>query len=112
MRRGMKILLAIGLDFCHNLSIWQKSEDWFEVMINLTKAPLNKQLRIIEFRGGHGLRRRLISLGFHKNDVISLDSRSLFGGPILIRNLTSDTIVALGRGIARKLWVEVIEAEE
>ena len=78
-------------------------------MISLINAPRDKQLKIVEFEGGHGVRRRLLSLGFHKNDVIELDSRSILGGPILVRDLTSDTSVALGRGIARKIMVEIID---
>lgn len=48
-------------------------------------------------------------MGFHKGDTIELDSRGIFHGPVLIRNLTSDTSVALGRGIARSIIVEVID---
>jgi Fe2+ transport system protein FeoA len=78
-------------------------------MIKLTSAPKNSRFRIIEIEGGHGLRRRLMSLGLHKNDLIEVDSRSILGGPILIRNLNSDTSVAVGRGIANKIMVEVVE---
>lgn len=78
-------------------------------MISLIQAPCDKQLRIVDIRGGHGVRRRLLSLGFHKNHLIELDSRSFLGGPILVRDLTSDTSVALGRGIAQKIMVEIVD---
>ena len=81
-------------------------------MISLLKAPRDVQLKIVDFEGGHGVRRRLLSLGFHKNDIIELDSKSILGGPILVRDLTSDTSVALGRGIAKKIMVEIVEQEE
>jgi Fe2+ transport system protein FeoA len=81
-------------------------------MINLTEAPYDKQLRIVEILGGHGIRRRLLSLGFHKNHLIELDSRSILKGPILVRDLTSDISVALGRGIAQKIMVEVVDETE
>lgn len=71
-------------------------------------APEDTSLRIVDVLGGHGVRRRLFALGFHKNDIIELDSRSILRGPILVRNLTIDTSVALGRGVARKIMVEVI----
>ena len=80
-------------------------------MINLINAPRDKQLRIVEFEGGHNVRRRLIALGFHKNDIIELDSRSIFGGPLLIKDLTTDVSAALGRGIAGKIMVEIIDEE-
>ena len=78
-------------------------------MISLIDAPPDKPLRIVAFLGGHGVRRRLLALGFHKDDVIELDSRSILRGPVLVRDLTSDTSVALGRGIAQKIMVEVID---
>ncbi len=78
-------------------------------MINLTKAPSDKQLKIVEIQGGHGIRRRLLSLGFHKGHVIELDSRSILRGPILVRDLTMDTSIALGRGIAQKIMVEIVD---
>ena len=78
-------------------------------MISLGNAPADKPLKIVGFIGGHGIRRRLLALGFHKNDTIEIDSRSILRGPILIRDLTSDTSVALGRGIAQKIMVEIID---
>ena len=77
-------------------------------MLSLINAPLDKPLKIVQFLGGHGMKRKLMSLGIHIGDVIEVDSRSLFGGPILIKSLTNNTIVALGRGIARKIMVAVI----
>jgi Fe2+ transport system protein FeoA len=77
-------------------------------MISLVDAPRDKQLRIVEFQGGHGVRRRLIALGLQKNHIIELDSRSILRGPLLIRDITSETSVALGRGIAQKIMVEII----
>ena len=77
-------------------------------MIKLTEAPTDKQLKIVSIKGGHRIHRKLLSLGFHKDDIIELDSRSILRGPILIRGLTSDTSVALGRGIARNILVEIV----
>lgn len=81
-------------------------------MIDLTQAPYDKQLRIVDIRGGHGIRRRLLSLGFHKNHIVELDSRCILKGPILVKDLTSDTSVALGRGIAQKIMVEIVDEKE
>ncbi|MFQ6038483.1 MAG: ferrous iron transport protein A [Candidatus Aminicenantales bacterium] len=78
-------------------------------MISLRDAPYNKTLKIVEIQGGHGIRRKLLSLGLHKNDLIELDSKSILGGPILVKDLTSDTSVALGRGIAQKILVEIVD---
>ena len=81
-------------------------------MVSLINAPHDKKLKIISIAGGHGVRRRLLALGFHKNHIIELDSKSILKGPILIKDLTSETSVALGQGIAKKIMVEVIESED
>lgn len=81
-------------------------------MMSLVQAPQDTPLRIVDILGGHGIRRRLFALGFHKNDLIELDSQSIFRGPILVRNLTLDTSVALGRGVAQKIMVEIVDEEE
>ena len=81
-------------------------------MISLVKAPADKPLKIVDFQGGHSVRRRLLALGFHKNDIIELDSRSILRGPVLVRDLTSDTSVALGRGIAQRIMVEIIDEKK
>lgn len=67
-----------------------------------------KPLRIVDLAGGEGVRRRLMALGFHKGDVVELDGRAIFRGPLLVRNCTSDTTVALGRGVAQKVLVEAV----
>jgi Fe2+ transport system protein FeoA len=74
--------------------------------MNLLDAPPNKPLRIIDLCGGESVRRRLMALGFHKGDVIELDGQAILRGPLLVRNCTSDTTVALGRGVAQKVLVE------
>lgn len=81
-------------------------------MKSLLDASKASRFRITRIVGGYGVRRRLLSLGFHKNDLIELDSRSIMGGPLLIRNLTTDTSVALGRGIASHIKVEIVDEEQ
>jgi Fe2+ transport system protein FeoA len=74
--------------------------------MTLLEAPANTPLRIKDLVGGEGFRRRLLALGFHRDDLVRLDSRALFKGPILVWNLRSGTQVALGRGVAQKIIVE------
>lgn len=76
--------------------------------MNLLDAPHNTPLRIVDLAGGEGVRRRLMALGFHKNDVVELDGQAIFRGPLLVRNCTSDTTVALGRGVAQRVLVEPV----
>jgi Fe2+ transport system protein FeoA len=75
--------------------------------MNLLEAPHNTPLRIVDLAGGEGVRRRLMAMGFHKDDLVELDGRAILRGPLLVRNCTSDTTIALGRGVAQKVLVEL-----
>jgi len=76
--------------------------------MNLLDAPHNAPLRIIDLAGGESVRRRLMALGFHKDDLVELDGRAILRGPLLVRNCSSDTTVAIGRGVAQKVLVELV----
>ena len=80
--------------------------------MNLYQAPRNTKLRIVSILGGEGVRRRLFALGFHQNDFFEVDSQAILKGPLLVRNLTSDMSVAIGRGIALKILVEIVPDEK
>ncbi len=79
--------------------------------MNLYQAPRNTKLRIVSVLGGEGLRRRLFALGFHQNDLIEVDSQAILKGPLLVKNVASDMSVAIGRGIALKILVELVPDE-
>jgi Fe2+ transport system protein FeoA len=76
--------------------------------MDLLEAPHGQPLRIVDLCGGENVRRRLMALGFHKDDIVELDGQAILRGPLLVRNCTSDTTVALGRGVAQKVLVELI----
>ena len=76
-------------------------------MTRLSQAPHGRQLRIVDIQGGEGVRRRLFALGFHKDDLIEVNSQGILRGPLLVKNLTLDTSVAMGRGIAIKIMVDL-----
>ncbi len=80
-------------------------------LIRLIEAPQGRPLRIVNIIGGHGIRRRLRALGFHPGDLIERNSDALFGGPILVKNLSTEVSVAVGRGIAQKIMVEVVDGQ-
>jgi len=73
---------------------------------SLLEIPQGHKFRIVDIKGGTGLHRRLLALGFHRGDLIALDGQAPLGGPVLVKNLNSDTRIALGRGIAGKILVE------
>lgn len=84
-------------------------EDMEAKALPLTEAPFNVPLRVVEILGGHGARRRLLSMGFHKGDLIELDSQAILNGPLVVRNVETDTKIALGRGVAQRILVEVTD---
>jgi Fe2+ transport system protein FeoA len=79
--------------------------------MRLTEAPRGRLLRIADVQGGEGVRRRLFSLGFHRGDLVEVDTQGILRGPLLVRNLTADTSVALGRGIAYRILVDIVPDE-
>ena len=79
--------------------------------MSLDQAPQGQALRIISVQGGESVRRRLLSLGFQTGAVVEVNARGILRGPLLVKNLTSDTSLALGRGVARKIQVEITTDE-
>ncbi len=83
-----------------------------EGLSSLLEVPEGQIFKIAEIRGGQGLHRRLLALGFHPGDLITLDNEAIMNGPVLVRNLTTGTRIALGRGIAQKIMVEAAGSDE
>lgn len=75
--------------------------------MSLDQAPQGRTLRIVAIQGGEAVRRRLLSLGFHVGAVVEVNARGILHGPLLVKNRTSETSLALGRGVARKIQVEI-----
>ncbi len=75
--------------------------------MRLTEAPFEIPLTIATIQGGEAGRRRLLALGFHPGDLVLIVSRGILNGPLLVRNLAADVTVALGRGVAQKIRVEI-----
>jgi len=66
----------------------------------------NQKVKVIRVSGGWGIRQRLGCLGIHPGDMITIKKSAIMRGPILI-NIHGNQ-VALGRGIASRIFVEVI----
>ena len=75
----------------------------------LTQLPLGEFARVTAIEGGHGVRRNLNQLGIHVGDVVSLARRAAFRGPLLV--LTHGMQVALGRGVANRVYVKPVGAD-
>lgn len=65
-----------------------------------------QKAKVIEVKGGWGLRQKLSELGILPDQVVTISNSSLWRGPVLVEVNANE--VALGRGVARKVVVEVI----
>jgi len=74
-------------------------------MMTLDSVDIRRQARVILIDGGHGVRAHLNTLGIHVGDRLTVVERAPFRGPVLIE--VNGTRVAIGRGIASKVRVEV-----
>lgn len=75
------------------------------MMVSLTNIKAGSKVRVVRIRGGLGIRQRLSCLGIHPGDIIVLQKSGFMRGPVLV-NIHGNQ-VALGRGVAAKILVEV-----
>jgi ferrous iron transport protein A len=76
------------------------------MVVSLTSIKAGSQVKVVSMRGGLGIRQRLSCLGIHPGDVMLLQKSGFMRGPVLV-NIHGNQ-VALGRGIAAKILVEVM----
>ncbi len=74
-------------------------------LLPLSELDEGKSGKVRFIRGARGAHRRLRDMGIIPERVITVRRRSPFGGPIEL--LVCGTKLALGRGIAEKIFVEV-----
>jgi ferrous iron transport protein A len=74
-------------------------------MTTLDTVDLRRQARVILIDGGHGVRSHLNTLGIHIGDWLRVVERAPFRGPVLVE--VNGTRVAIGRGIAAKVRVDI-----
>ena len=71
--------------------------------MTLDQLQPGRSATILTIEGGPGVQQRLLQIGLHPGDTVSLASRGAFRGPVLIN--VAGMQVALGRGIARRIVV-------
>ena len=71
--------------------------------MTLDQLQPGRSATILTIEGGPGVQQRLLQIGLHPGDTVSLASRGAFRGPVLIN--VSGMQVALGQGIARRIVV-------
>lgn len=75
------------------------------MVVSIIDIKEGNRARVVRIRGGLGVRQRLSCLGIHPGDLITLKRSGFMRGPVLV-NIHGNQ-VALGRGIAAKILVEV-----
>lgn len=74
-------------------------------MMALDSVAAKKRVRVMLIDGGHRVRSHLNNLGIHIGDWLTVIERAPFRGPVLVE--IHGSRLALGRGIASKIRVEV-----
>jgi len=73
--------------------------------IPLTQLREGQKARITRLEGGHGFQRNVRTRGIREGKVVEVVTRHPIGGPIVIEIDGRET--AIGRGMARRIFVEV-----
>ncbi|MEA2021180.1 MAG: FeoA family protein [Candidatus Caldatribacteriota bacterium] len=76
------------------------------MVMTLDKVKENQKVKVVNISGGWGVRQRLGCLGIHPGDIITIMRSAIMQGPILIK--IHGNQVALGRGVASRVFVEVM----
>ena len=71
--------------------------------IELARLKPGAHVRVRNIDGGWDLRQRLNQMGIHIGDHLIVKQAGAFHGPMLVE--TNGSHVALGCGMARKIWV-------
>ncbi|MCF7874047.1 MAG: ferrous iron transport protein A [Candidatus Omnitrophica bacterium] len=74
-------------------------------MINLLQLKSNQSGKIISIAGGRGLVARFNNLGIREGAQVKKVTGYFRGGPVVIK--IDGTQLALGRGMASKIMVEI-----
>lgn len=75
--------------------------------LTLDRVEKETEVDVVEIQGGWGVRQRLNRMGIHPGDRILVKRSGVMGGPILVQ--VHGTEVAMGRGMARKVFVTRVE---
>jgi ferrous iron transport protein A len=74
-------------------------------MMTLDTIGTKRQARVIMIDGGQRVRSYLNTLGIHIGDWLTVVQRAPFSGPVIVE--VHGTRLALGRGVARKIRVDM-----
>lgn len=75
------------------------------MIISLADVKPPNKVKVVRIRGGLGIRQRLSCLGIHPGDFLIVQASGIMRGPVVVS--IHGNKVALGRGIASRILVEV-----
>ncbi|MBE7558470.1 ferrous iron transport protein A [bacterium] len=78
--------------------------------LGLGNLPLGTRAKVSGVAGGHGVVRRLEAMGIRPGVIVEKISGQPFGGPVVVQ--VGRARVAVGFGMAQKVMVEPMIAEE
>ncbi len=73
--------------------------------MSLLDLPIGSRARVMDIYGGTNSIRRIMAMGLKKGDEVEVLYKAVFGGPILVKNLSNGSQIAIGRGMAGKIIV-------
>jgi Fe2+ transport system protein FeoA len=82
----------------------RKGED-----MKLSEVPAGKLVKLSLIEGGRGVFLGLSRLGIFQGDLIRVLESAPFRGPILIEHIPTGAKIAIGRGMARRIVVELVD---
>ncbi len=77
--------------------------------MKLLEVQPGEQVKVTGFEGGKGLQTKLTQHGIYPGDCLRLLRKAPLGGPLLVE--VNQRELALGRGIAARIIVEVMPCE-
>lgn len=77
--------------------------------MRLSEAKVGSTVRVLSRAGGCGLRAHLDAIGIHVGDTLVVLGDGPFRGPVLVEIQGTGAKVAVGRGMAEKIEVEILE---
>jgi ferrous iron transport protein A len=78
-------------------------------MKTLLQISPGNSVRVVDFDGGVHLRSKLTQYGIYPGDCLRLLRKAPMGGPLLV--VCNEREIALGRGVADKIIVELEPCE-
>jgi len=73
----------------------------------LDKLGEGERGKVVNIVGGRGFKMRLIQLGIMPGVEVKVAKSAVLGCPLMIE--VNDARIALGKGVASRIWVEKIE---